>query len=171
MLMKRAMALVTLVVIVACGVGYYLPAGKNSVVVLYRQTPDSQGAQETTSCISPVFCQNGNWLLSLDRIILTADRPSWLQLSKPKSRLSMHLLLQGGRPIDRTAPALKVQAVDETGRKYAGTTDKCDLLCEHDPPVWRFVLRFPPLAADAKAITIRAELDRQRLVLPKLSLP
>lgn len=168
--MKRALALVGLVVLITYGVWFYLPPFGNSTVVMYRQ-PAIPG-QTDDQWASPVMCTSGNWQLEIEWLAQTEASFVYSRLSSLQKTTDVAVQLEHTQAIDRqTALSLEVYLTDNLGHSYASSTaTNCTPLPQNSDggSSWRLIFHYPGLDEKANQIGLSAKLGQVVFDLPTL---
>lgn len=172
--MPRAAALVILVILITVGVWFYLPPTASSVVVFYRQVPADDPAIAQATQAQPVFCQNGAWNLSVERLTLSYQASGLPRLCGREPKLDIALLLCSDEDSTQDPPSLIMRLIDDNGKKYAPANLSECIAAEASgggSAAWLYRFCCPPLTAGTTSISILAELDDLTFCLPQLALP
>lgn len=168
--MRRAASLVVFVVLITAGVWWFLPAAGATTTVFYQRIGgESEQAEDQ---LQPVFSEQSDWRLSLDRITQTASASRGLALFSTTEATFITLLLNTKSPSIEDTPMLVVCLLDDLGRQYADPQlVECSEYATQDRVGWRYLLRFPALAPGAKSVTILASTAEASFRLAELPLP
>ncbi|MGI6343784.1 MAG: hypothetical protein ACOX18_01765 [Bacillota bacterium] len=172
--MKKALAFLALVVLIAAGVWHYAPVQVTAVFLMYKD-PLSSVQGGVAPPLSSVHCTADRFRLNLEYIAIHHHYRLFSSDESQRNYMEVALVLEHLDDVAFVpATTLEAELLDDQGRTFRPTAlPQLSPLPDRlpDGSAWRMILRFPSLTSQATSLQLNLSTDTHQFTLVGAALP